>query len=211
MTSASQTRPSETVSRLLSALAILSAGVAVTVLLLPNPLADVFYSGIVLLSILFALVGGIGAWTNRTPLVWVAALLLGGLSILGMMSIGLYLVPAALLLLGAAVFSQLTGPRPGVRESILANPSTRRDIVQKILVGTVAIVVGLGLVSVGAFRRELFGSCARETLDCALKTTNWDAVGLTVLGLVAISFGGWLVWRQAYITRVLAANTGSVE
>lgn len=204
MVQTSQSRSNKTVSRLLSILAILSATVAVIALLFPNPLADVFYSGIVLPSVLFALVGVIGAWMNWTPLVWVAALLLTGLSILGMMSIGLYLVPAALLLLGAAVFSQLAGPRPGVRESIFANPPTKWDIVQKTLAGTGAIVVGLGLVYVGAFRQELFGSCVRETLACALETTNWGAVGLTLLGLVAVSYGSWLFWKQTYITRVLA-------
>lgn len=206
MVQASQSRFSETVSRLLSVLAILSASAAVTALLLPNPLADVFFAGIVLLSVLFTLVGGIGAWMNWTPLVWVTALLLTGLSILGMMSIGPYLVPAAFLLLGAAVFSQVAGPRPEVRESILANPPTKRGIVQKILVGTGAIIVGLGLVYVGAFRQELFGSCARETLACALETTNWGAVGLTVLGLLAVSYGGWLLWKQTSITRVLASK-----
>ena len=206
MVQASQSRSNKTVSRLLSVLAVLSACVAVTALLFPNPLADVFYAGIVMLSVLFTLVGGIGAWTNRTLLVSVAALLLTSLSILGMMSIGLYLVPAALLLLGAAVFSQLAGPRLEVRESILANPPTKRDIIQKVLIGTSSIVVGSGLVYVGAFRQELFGSCAQETLACALETTNWGAVGLTVLGLFAVSYGGWLLWKQTYITRVLVSK-----
>ena len=196
----------ETVSRLLSVLAILSASVAVTYLLFPNPLTDVFFAGIVMLSVVFALVGGIGAWTNRTPLVWVAALLLMGLSLLGMMSIGFFLLPAALLLLGAAVFSQMAGPRTGVREAIIANPPTEQEIVRKKRVGTAAVVVGLGLVYVGAFERELFGSCVSETLACALDTTNWDAVGLTVLGLIAVSYGGWLLWKQAYTTRVLAST-----
>lgn len=53
----SQTSPSQTVSRLLSILAILSASVAVTYLLLPDPLADVFFAGIMMVSIIFALVG----------------------------------------------------------------------------------------------------------------------------------------------------------
>ncbi len=194
------------VGRLLSVLAFLSASVAVILLLLPNPLADVFFAGIVMLSILFTLVGGIGVWTNRTPLVWVAALLLTGLSILGMMSVGFIFVPAALLLLGAAAFSRMAGPRTGVRESILASPPTEREIVRKTLVGTGVVVVGVGLVYVGAFARELFGSCASETLACALDTTNWGAVGVTVLGLVAVSYGGWLLWKQASIIRVLAST-----
>jgi uncharacterized membrane-anchored protein YitT (DUF2179 family) len=205
MVPALKTPTSQTVSRLLSVLAILSASVAVTYLLFPNPLADVFFAGIVLLSVIFALVGGIGAWTNRTPLVWVAALLLTGLSILGMMSIGMFLVPATLLLLGAAIFSQMAGPRTDVRDAIIANPPTERELVRKKQVGTGSVVVGGGLVYVGAFAQELFGACASETLACALNKTNWGAVGLTVLGLIAISLGGGLLWKQAYITRVLAS------
>ncbi|WP_265108849.1 hypothetical protein [Halosolutus halophilus] len=190
----------------MSVLAILSATIAVTYLLLPNPLADVFFAGIVMLSVLFALVGGIGAWMNRTLLVWVAALLLTGLSIVGMMSIGFVIAPAALFLLGAAIFSQLAGPRADVREAIIANPPTKRTLMQKKLVAITSVAVGIGLVYVGAFAQELFGSCARETLACALDTTNWDAVGLTVLGLSAVSYGGWLLWKRAYITRVLAST-----
>ena len=197
---------SQTVSRLLSALAILAAGVAVTVLLLPNPLADVFFAGIILLSVVFTLIGGIGAWTNRTPLVWVAALLLAGLTILGMLSIGLFLLPAALLLLGAAIFSQLAGPRPGVRETIIANPPTQQELAGKTLVGAGSTLGGAAVVYLGAFTQELFGSCARETLACALETTNWGGIGLTILGLSAICLGGWLLWKQAYTTRVLAST-----
>jgi hypothetical protein len=174
--------------------------------LLPDPLADVFFAGIVTLSVVFTFVGGFGAWTNRTPLVWAAALLLTGLSILGMMSIGLYLVPAAFLLLGAAVFSKLAGPRTGVRESIRADPPTEREIRRRQIVGVGTVVAGLGLVYIGAFTQELFGSCTRETLACALDTTDWSSVGLTVLGLSTVSYGGWLLWRQAYITRVLAST-----
>lgn len=197
---------SETVSQLLSVGAILSAILAVVALLLPNPLADVFFAGIVTLSVLFTLVGGFGAWTNRTPLVWVAALLLTGLTVLGLLSIGFYLVPSALFLLGAAVFSQLAGPRLEFRESILANPPTRQNMIQKTLAGIGAIVLGFGFVYVGAFTRELFGSCARETLACGLQTTNWGAVGLTVSGLVAVSYRGWLLWKQSYIKRVQASE-----
>lgn len=200
------TPTSQTVSRLLSVLAILFACIAVTYLLLPNPLADVFFAGIVMLSVIFALVGGIGVWTNRTPLVWVAALMVTGLTFLGMMSIGVFLVLAALLLVGAAIFSQLAGPRMDVQETIIANPPTEREVVRKKQLGAGSVVVGVGLVYVGAFTQELFGACASETLACALNKTNWGAVGLTVLGLVAISLGGWLLWKQAYITRVLAST-----
>lgn len=206
MRPASQRPSSETASRLLSVLAVLSASGAVILLLLPNPRADIFFAGIVTLSVVFALVGGIGAWTNRTPLVWVGALLLTGLSVIGMLSIGFLLAPAALLLLGAAVCSQLAGPRPDVREAILADPPTARDIARKTLLGIGAVIGGLGLVYAGAFRQELFGSCARETVACALETTNWSGVGLTLLGLLAISYGGWLLWKQSYLTRLLATT-----
>jgi MFS family permease len=206
MTPVARSISSEIVSRLLSVLAIISASVAVTFLLFPNPLADVFFAGIILLSVIFALIGGIGAWTNRTPLVWVAALLLTGLSILGMMSIGFLLAPAALLLLGAAIFSQMAGLRTDVRKAITTDPPMRQEILQKMLLGIGSVAGGLGLVYVSAFKQELFGSCANETVVCALETTNWSAVGLTVLGLVGISVGGWLIWKQIYITRVLAST-----
>ncbi|WP_227357326.1 hypothetical protein [Haladaptatus salinisoli] len=195
----------QTASRLLSVLAILSASGASGYLLLPNPLADVFFAGIVLLSVLFALIGGIGAWTNRTPLVWVAALLLTGLTIVGLLSIGLFFAPAAVFLLGAAVFSQLAGPRTGQREAIVSHPPTVHETMLKSLTGTVSVVVGAGMVYIGAFTQELFGACSSETLACALETTHWDAVGITILGLIAISFGGWLLWKQIYIARVFAS------
>lgn len=206
MAPALQSPSAKTVSRLLSGFAILTASITVTYILFPNPLADVFFARIMLLSVVFALVGGIGAWTNRTPLVWVGALLLTGLTIVGLLSVGIFLIPATLLLLGAAVFSQLAGPRTDVRDAITANPPTEREVVRKKQVGTGSVVVGVGLVYVGAFAQELFGACASETLACALNKTNWSAVGLTVLGLLAISYGGWLLWKQAYVRRVLAST-----
>ena len=206
MVPALQVPTNQSVSRLLSVLAILSASVAVVYLLFPNPLADVFFAGIVLLGVIFALVGGTGAWTNRTPLIWVATLLLTVLSILGMWSIGIFLIPATLLLFGAAISSQMAGPRTDVRDAIVASPPTERELVRKKQVGTGSVVVGVGLVYVGAFAQELFGACASETLACALNKTNWGAVGLTVLGLIAISLGGGLLWKQVYITRVLAST-----
>lgn len=206
MTPASQPLSSETASQFLSVLAVLSASGAVLLLLFPNPLADIFFAGIVTLSVIFAGVGGIGAWTNRTPLVWGGALLLTGLSLIGMMSIGFLLAPAALFLLGAAVCSQLAGPRMDVREAILADPPTTQEIAWKTLLGISSVIGGLGLVYAGAITQELFGSCARETLACALETTNWSGVGLTLLGLFAVSYGGWLLWKQSYLTRVRAST-----
>lgn len=206
MTLDAQPLSSEAVSRLLSVLAIISASVAVTFLLFPNPLADVFFAGIMVFSVIFAVIGGIGAWTNRAPLVWVAALLLTGLSILGLMSIGVLLVPAALLLLGAAIFSQMSGPRADVQKTITTDPPEGQEILRKLLLGIGSVAGGLGIVYWSAFKRELFGSCASETVACALETTNWGAVGLTVLGLVGISVGGWLLWKQTYVMRVLAST-----
>lgn len=183
-------------SRVLGVLAVIAVGMASGVLLLPDPLADVFFAGWVVGSVGLALVGAAGAWTNRAPLVWVAALLLVGLSIVGMWSIGPFIAPAALCLLGAAILSQLAGPRPGAREAIAADPPTGDESVLKTLAGTGALVIGASLVYIGAIARELFGACATETLTCALTSTHWDAVELTVLGLGAISLGGWLLWRQ---------------
>ena len=208
MVSAPQLSSHGRISRLLSALAILFASVAGGALLLPDPLADAFFAGWVLFGVGLSLVGGVGARTNRTPLVWVAALLLAGLAIAGMMSIGLFLAPAALCLLGSAVFSQLAGPRADVREAITADPPTASDLVRKSLLGIGSMAVGIGLVYVGAFTQELFGACASETLACALDKTHWDAVGITLLGLLAVGFGGWLVWKQVYVARVLASKHG---
>jgi len=198
--------PRSATSRLSSALAVLAAGAAGAYLLSPDPLGDAFFTGIVLLGVAFALVGGIAAWTDRTPLVWVAALLLTGLSIAGMMSIGFVLAPAAIFLLGAALLSQLAGPRPGVREAILDSPPTVPEIALKTLGGTVALAVGAGLAYAGAFSRELFGACASETPACVLANANWAAIGTTLSGLVAVGFGGWLLWKQLYVSRVLAST-----
>lgn len=199
--------PARTGSRLLGVLAVLCAGVAAGLLLLPNPLVDALFAGWVLVSVGLALVGAIAAWTNRTPLAWVAALLLTGLSIAGMWSIGRFVVPAAVALLGAALFSQLAGPRTGVRESIVADPPTRQDLVRQAFISASAVIAGGGLVYGGAVRRELFGACARETVACAIDNTHWDAVGITALGLLAVGVGGWLLWKQLYVARVLASRT----
>lgn len=206
MVTASRSPSHGRVSRLLSVLAILFASVAGGYLLLPDPLADAFFAGWVLVAVGLSLVGGIGAWTNRTVLVWVAALLLAGLTITGMMSIGLFIAPAALCSLGSAIFSQLAGPRAGVRESITADPPTASEVARRSLLGTGSVVVGAGLMYLGAFTRELFGACASETLACALDKTHWGAVAITLLGLIAVGSGGWLVWKQVYITRVLASK-----
>ncbi len=48
--------------------------------------------------LVFALVGGYGAWTERRALVWVAAVPLLLLTLFGLASIGLLVAPAALLL-----------------------------------------------------------------------------------------------------------------
>lgn len=206
MTRRSRSVSVETASRLLAGLAVFCAIAAAIVLLSAGPLADAFFAAWVVGSVVVALVGGLGAWTNRTPLVWVAALSLTALSILGMWSIGPFVAPAALFLLGSAVFSQLAGPREGVREAILADPPTVRETGAKALAGVCSVLVGGWVAYEGSIARELFGACIAETLACVVETTHWDAVGITTVGLLAVGFGGWLLWKQVYVARVLASE-----
>jgi len=60
-----------------------------------------FFWSLFLLGV--ALVGGYGAWTATRWLVWVTALALLALSVLAIASIGLFVAPAALLFLLAAI------------------------------------------------------------------------------------------------------------
>ena len=205
MTSHPGSPSAESASRLLSVFALLSAIIAATVLLFPDPLADAFFAAWVLFSVGLTLVGGVGAWTDRTPLVWLAAFSMLLLSVLGMWSIGFLIAPAALLLLGAALSSQVAGPREEIRRAIGGDPPTVTEVAWKTLAGSGSMLIGGGLVYIGAFTQELFGACANETVACALDRTRWGAVGITVLGLIAISFGGWAIWRQLYIVRMLAS------
>jgi hypothetical protein len=177
--------------------------VAATYLLLPDPLGDVFVAGWVVLGVLLSIVGGIGAWRNRSPLIWVAAISLIGLTIMGLLSIGRFIAPAGLFMLGSAVCSQLAGPRTETLEATITDPPTESEVVQKTLAGIGSVVVGVGLVYVGAFAQELFGACASETIACAIEKTHWGAVGIAVLGLSAISLGGWQFWRLIYTTRAV--------
>lgn len=196
-----------TVSRLLSGFAVVLAGVAAVVLLFPRPLADAFFAAWVVFAIVLAVVGAVGAWTRRTALVWVATLLLSGLTVVGMWSIGGFVAPAALVLLGAAVASLRTGPRPGAHESILEDPPSVLEAVLKTLAGAILVVVGAGLAYEGTVVRELFTrGCSNETLACALAVVRVDAIGFSILGLAAIGTGGWLVWRQVAAGRVLASS-----
>lgn len=199
--------PAVTASRLFGALAILIATVAAVALLYPTPLADVFFAAWVVVAVGLAVLGGVAAWTRRTPLVWVAGLLLAALSIAGMWSIGGLIAPSAILLLVAAVVLQLWGPPPDGRPSSALDPPSVREAARYTLGGTAALLGGSWLVYQGVFVRELFvAGCAQETLDCAISVTRWDAVGLSFLGLVALGFGGWLVWRQAAVGWRLAAD-----
>jgi hypothetical protein len=52
----------------------------------------------------FVLVGGYGAWTETRFLVWLTALALFALTVLGVASIGLFIAPAALLFLLAGIW-----------------------------------------------------------------------------------------------------------
>lgn len=194
-------------ARLSGALAGLLAIVVAVAVLSPTPLADVFFAGWVLAAVALALVGGGAAWTCRTPLVWLTGVLLAALSVAAMWSIGFLIAPAALLLLVAAVLLQFWGPRRDPRERIEADGLTTQDVARKSLVGAAAVLGGSWLFYEGVFVRELFvAGCARETLACAIAVTRWDAVGLAGLGLVALGVGGWLVWRQVAVGRVLAAD-----
>lgn len=206
MVSKSWPSTAETASRVLSGIAIALTGIAAVVFLFPDPLADVFFAAWVLGSVSIACLGGFAAWTNRTPLAWIAALSLTAISILGMWSIGFYLAPSALLLLGSALLLQSAGPRTALRESIVADPPTVPETVLKTLVGVVALHVGSGFVYFGAISRDLFDACARETLDCTLANTHWDAVGITLVGLLVIGLGGWVLWKQMYVAHVLVTT-----
>jgi CHASE2 domain-containing sensor protein len=75
------------VARVLAVLAVVAASTAVTVLLLPNPLADAFVAGILLCGGGCSVVGSVGAWTTRPALARVGALLFAGLTVAGMMSV----------------------------------------------------------------------------------------------------------------------------
>lgn len=199
-----------TVSRLLASLSMVLAGVAAVVLLFPQPLADAFFAAWVLFAVLLAVFGAIGAWTRRSALVWVAALLLSGLTVVGMWSIGGFIAPVALGLLGAAVATLWTGSRPGAHEAVVENPPSVLEAVIKTLTGTVLVVAGVALAYEGTVVRELFTrGCSSETLACALAAVRLDAVGLSILGLAAIGSGGWLVWRQVAVGRVLASSYDS--
>lgn len=195
-----------TACRLSSGFAVALALVAAASLLPPRPLADVFFAGWVFVAVGLTALGAVAAWTDRTPLVWVAALLLAALSVVGMWSIGFYIATSALLMLVAAGLSQWAVPRrPGVGP--VADPPTVLEAVYKTLGGSVTVVLGAGLFYEGTFVRELFlRGCTRETLACALAVTRWDAVGLTFVGLAAVAVGVWLVWRQVAIGRALAAD-----
>lgn len=196
-----------TVSRLLAGVSVALTGVVAVVLLFPQPLADAFFAAWVLFAVILTVFGAIGAWTRRSALVWVAALLLSGLAIVGMWSIGGFIAPAALALLGAAVASHWTGPRPGAHETVIENPPSVLEAVVKTLAGTVLVLAGSALTYEGAVLRELFTrGCSSETLACALTVMNWDGVGLSLLGLAVLGSGGWLVWRQVVVGRVLASS-----
>lgn len=191
-------------SRLFAALSVVAIVAAAGYLLAPDPLSDVFFAGWVLVAVGLAVVGGVAAWTDRTPLLWVAALSLAALSVVGMWSIGFLVAPAALLLLGAAALSQVSGSHAERRARAVS--TTPSDAVLRPLGGVAAVGGGGWLVYASAFRQELFGACASETLACVLGTTHWAAVGTTVLGLAAVGVGCWLLWKYVYVGRLLGSR-----
>jgi hypothetical protein len=56
----------------------------------------------------FTIVGGYGVWTGNRHVVWAIGLGLLALSVLGILSIGLFVAPAALLFLGSGVLLTLS-------------------------------------------------------------------------------------------------------
>lgn len=190
-----------TAARLLGALAAVAALAAAAYLLLPDPLADVFFAAWVLAAVGLAAVGGLAAWTARTALVWLAGLLLSALAVVGIWSIGLFVAPAAVCLLAAATCLQFDRPRRVAQLSV-AEAIAARGAVTRALAGAATAALGAWLVYAGAVERGLFGACARETLSCALAVARWDAVALTAVGLVAAAGGGWLCYRQVQLARV---------
>lgn len=194
----------ETWSRLLSALAVLTTAVAAGYLLLPLPLSDAFFAAWVLFAVGLALLGAAGAWTGRPTPVWFAALALTALSVVGMWSIAGFVGPAAALMLASALLSRRADPDGP--EGTAPESRTPDESLPKALGGAASAVAGAALVYAGAFTGELFGACARETVDCALARTDWAAVGVTVLGLAAVGLGAWTVWRQVSAARAPAAS-----
>lgn len=198
------------VSRLLTLVALLIA-LAAVFYFYPWMVNDVQFAGWVLFGLFLVLIGVIGAWTNRTGLVSAAGVLLTGFAIAAMWSIGPLIAPAALLLLVAAWFSHRAGPRVGVREAIRADPPSEAERRRKTWAGMLAIVGGVALIVLGVFVLELFvAACPDETLACTLEIANWSGIGLTLFGLIGVTVGSWLVWRQSYIERVLDVP-GSAE
>lgn len=191
------------VCRVLSLAALLNLLVAI-LYFIPWLYHDVQFAGWVLFSLFVVLIGVIGAWTNRTGLVSVAGILLAGCAIAAMWSIGPSIAPAALLLLVAAWFSHRAGPREGVRDAIRVDPPSEAERRRKMWTGMIAIVGGVALIVLGVFVLELFvAACAQETLTCTLDVANWSGIGLTLVGLIGVCVGGWLVWKQNYIERIL--------
>ena len=94
--------------RLLGVLAAAALAVAAAYLLLPAPLSDAFSTAWVLGGVAASVVGAAAAWTGRTLLVRLTALLLLALSVLGMWSAGLLVTPAAFCLLGSTAFLRRT-------------------------------------------------------------------------------------------------------
>ncbi|NHN40832.1 hypothetical protein G9C85_04185 [Halorubellus sp. JP-L1] len=194
-----------TLARVASALAVLAASVAAVVLLWSGPVADAFFAAWVVGSVIVAGVGAVGAWTNRPPLAWLGALSLTAIVVVGLLSIGIFVAPAALLSLAAAVASQRARSREAARAAVLADPPTGAELAAKAVAGVGSVLVGAVLVYLGAFVRELFArGCLAETLACALAVTNWDAVAFTGLGGLAVVAGAWLVWQQVFVASLLA-------
>jgi len=150
---------------------------------------DVFAAGFVLLAVAFALLGGYGGLRGRTAPAWIGAVGLALVAVLGAMSIAPFLGPGAVMLLGAALATQLPR-RARVRAAIRDDPPGASGLLYRAGVSIAAVALGAASIYVGAVLRGLFGACAVESLACVVRQTDWPAIVLTVTGLVGIGLAG---------------------
>jgi hypothetical protein len=149
-----------------------------------------------------ALLTGAAAWTDRPPLVWVGALVLLGISVLGAMTIGFYAAPAAFFALASAVLLSASGRRERVERAVRSAPPTILEAVLKTFLGAVAVALGALLAYSGA-SAGLSEACAVETAACVLENTHWNRVTGTAIGLGFGVLGAWTVFVQVRSARIL--------
>lgn len=164
---------------------------------------DVAWIAWPLLIVGVALFVGAVAWADRPPLVWVGALVLLGISVLGAMTLGFYAAPAALFALASAVLLSASGRRERVERAVRSAPPTMLEAVVKTLLGAVAVALGVSLAYYGT-SAGLSEACAVETAACVLESTHWNHVAGTAIGLGLGILGVWTVFVQIRSARMLA-------